>query len=64
MKQTYSTPKMIVHGNLEKLTQAAGNRAFKDLLVFNGRVVETNDDSLDVNCGPTGQDCTKSPAKP
>ena len=61
MKQTYNTPKMIVHGNLEELTQYTGRRAVTDTLFFNGRVVDQNDDSLDVRVNPDGSSTT-SPA--
>jgi hypothetical protein len=61
MKKTYNAPKMVVHGNFEKLTQAAGNRSLSDILIINGRTVETNDDSLDVIC--TGPNCVNRPAQ-
>jgi hypothetical protein len=62
MKKTYSTPKMVVHGNFEELTQAAGQNKISDVLVFNGTLLTTNDDSLDVIC--TDSKCTNTPAKP
>jgi hypothetical protein len=62
MKKTYSTPKMVVHGNFEELTQAAGNNKISDVLILNGTLITTNDDSLDVTC--TGSSCVNTPAKP
>jgi hypothetical protein len=61
MKQTYNTPKMIVHGNLEELTQYTGRRAVTDTLFFNGNPIDQNDDSLDVRVNPDGSSTT-SPA--
>ncbi|MGJ5673900.1 MAG: lasso peptide [Nostochopsis sp.] len=57
MKQTYRTPKMIVHGNLQELTQYTGRREITDVLVFNGQIIDQNDDSVDVSCDVNGN-CT------
>jgi hypothetical protein len=48
MKKAYSTPKMVVHGNFEVLTKAAGQRSLSDSIIINGKVVEVNDDSRDI----------------
>ncbi|GAX44207.1 hypothetical protein NIES4075_52240 [Tolypothrix sp. NIES-4075] len=64
MKQTYNTPKMIVHGNLENLTQYTGRRAVKDTLFFTGNPnpVDQNDDSQDVIFNPANNSSTTKPA--
>jgi hypothetical protein len=62
MKKTYSTPKMIVHGNFEKLTQIAGNNSVRDVLSFNGNVAQSSDDSIDVLCDANGNNCSQRPA--
>ncbi|MGJ5673901.1 MAG: lasso peptide [Nostochopsis sp.] len=58
MKQTYNTPKMIVHGNLAELTQVAGRNVTKDVLFFNGNPsgIES-DDSMDLDCDTTTGNC-------
>ena len=62
MKLAYNSPKTFVYGNLEELTQIAGQQATKDTLVFNGNTLLTDDDSLDVNVDSSGN-VTKTPAK-
>jgi hypothetical protein len=58
MKQTYNTPKMIVHGNLAELTQAAGRNVTNDTLFFNGTPIQTSDDSRDVYLDSNGNTTT------
>jgi hypothetical protein len=60
MKKTYSTPKMIVHGNFEELTQVAGNNSVKDSFIFNGQTLSQSNDSLDIICTPN---CVETQAK-
>lgn len=48
MKLAYTSPKTFVYGSLEELTQASGRVKTKDVLIFNGQVTESNNDSLDI----------------
>ncbi|BAZ65657.1 MAG: lasso peptide [Pelatocladus maniniholoensis HA4357-MV3] len=63
MKQTYNTPKMIVHGNLAELTQVAGRNLTKDVLFFNGNPSNIqSDDSQDIFCDTNTGNCENRPA--
>ncbi|NEO48669.1 MAG: lasso peptide [Moorea sp. SIO4A3] len=55
MLKTYTTPEMIVHGSIEKLTEVSGRDKFQDFAFFNGEVVAESDDSQNLNC--TNQGC-------
>ncbi|GAX44208.1 hypothetical protein NIES4075_52250 [Tolypothrix sp. NIES-4075] len=60
MKQTYNTPKMIVHGNLAELTQVSGRNAIRDTLFFNGQPTNVqSDDSLDLLTTSNGSPTTR-----
>jgi len=48
MKKVYYTPKLTVHGNLEKITQAQGNPTFRDSVFFNGQQIGNAQGSRDL----------------
>ncbi|NEO01520.1 MAG: lasso peptide [Moorea sp. SIO3I7] len=50
MLKTYTTPEMIVHGSIEELTEINGPDRISDVLIFNGDVQATSDDSGSLNC--------------
>ena len=63
MKQTYNTPKMIVHGNLAELTQVAGRNVTRDTLFFNGNPIQNSDDSQDLYLDSNGNPTTPPAAR-
>ncbi|NEO91596.1 MAG: lasso peptide [Moorea sp. SIO3G5] len=57
MDNSYATPKMIVHGTIEELTQIIGPQAIADVLIFNGDLanpVAESDNSYTLDCDNNG----------
>ena len=52
MKKIYQAPKLIVHGNLEEITQAVGPAQQNDTVFFGGQSIPVpNGGSQDFNAG-------------
>lgn len=47
MKKRYSSPKLTVHGDVEKLTQAFGNSAVNDTIIYGSLAFPGNGGSRD-----------------
>ncbi|WP_424099920.1 lasso peptide [Moorena producens] len=57
MDNSYATPKMIVHGTIEQLTQIIGADVIADVLIFNGDLANPaaeSDGSSSLDCDNNG----------